>query len=130
MRPRAASRASDHLPRLQPASLAVRAGQRRTTEKHDHQLLVGVVGVEREGRGTGRHVEERGTELTSSRLLPKLGSAPAKRRLVAFRVPVGFKDVGHERPRLKVPGMSFQPSYAEPRAARRETTAVFGQTSD
>jgi hypothetical protein len=24
--------------------------------------------------------------------------------------------------------MSFQPSYAEPRAARRETTAVFGQT--
>ena len=24
--------------------------------------------------------------------------------------------------------MSFQPSYAEPRAARRETTAVFGRT--
>jgi hypothetical protein len=24
--------------------------------------------------------------------------------------------------------MSFQPSSAEPRAARRETTAVFGQT--
>jgi hypothetical protein len=88
-------RAGDDLTRLERALRPVRPGQRRTAGDHHQQLLVRVVGVQREGGGARRQLEQRGTQLAGARLVSEAGPTPPKRRLVALGLPIRLEQVRH-----------------------------------
>src|SRR5262249_29888597 len=95
MGPLAAGGTGHHLPGRELA-LGVETAQGRAAGKHDDQLLVCLVAVQREARSAGRDLVERGPELLGPGLVSQSGSTPSKRGTVEVRIPVWFVDVRHD----------------------------------
>ena len=75
--------------------LAVERAKGRGAAQHHHHLLVGVVGMQREGGRTRFELEHGRPELARAGLLPDARASPAERALVLLRIPLWVERVGH-----------------------------------